>query len=150
VPSLARGRPPEGERSPGASGGRSAELADRACPTQDLFNARVKAQHPVHASEAALREQNQELHRYLNDMLAERDEYKQAADALARALNVPTTQNDELRRRASRARVHRATTTRLVTTSAGCRLGPHAAGLTSPAESSVYRRSHSAVKPSRT
>jgi hypothetical protein len=37
-------------------------------------------------------------------MRAERDEYKQAADALARALNVLTTENDELRRRASRAR----------------------------------------------
>jgi hypothetical protein len=37
-------------------------------------------------------------------MRAERDEYKQAADALARALNVLTTENEELRRRASRAR----------------------------------------------
>jgi hypothetical protein len=37
-------------------------------------------------------------------MRAERDEYKQAADALARALNVLTTENDELRRRASRSR----------------------------------------------
>jgi len=37
-------------------------------------------------------------------MRAERDEYKQAADALARALNVLTAENDELRRRASRAR----------------------------------------------
>ena len=36
-------------------------------------------------------------------MRAERDEYKQAADALARALNVLTAENDELRRRASRA-----------------------------------------------
>jgi hypothetical protein len=37
-------------------------------------------------------------------MRAERDEYKQAADALARALNVLTAENDELRRRASRPR----------------------------------------------
>jgi hypothetical protein len=42
--------------------------------------------------------------RRLDDMRAERDEYKQAADALARALNVLTIENDELRRRASRAR----------------------------------------------
>jgi hypothetical protein len=37
-------------------------------------------------------------------MRAERDEYKQAADALTRALNVLTAENDELRRRASRPR----------------------------------------------
>jgi len=36
-------------------------------------------------------------------MRAERDEYKQAADALARALNVLTIENDELRRKANRA-----------------------------------------------
>ena len=71
---------------------------------KDLFNARVKAQHSVPASETALRKQNQELRRKLDDMRAERDEYKQAADALARALNVLTTENDELRRRASRPR----------------------------------------------
>jgi hypothetical protein len=71
---------------------------------KDLFNARVKAQHSVPASEAALRGQNEELRRKLDDMRAERDEYKQAADALARALNVLTTENDELPRRASRPR----------------------------------------------
>ena len=71
---------------------------------KDLFNARVKAQHSVPASETAPREQNAELRRKLDDMRAERDEYKQAADALARALNVLTTENDELRRRANRAR----------------------------------------------
>jgi predicted RNase H-like nuclease (RuvC/YqgF family) len=51
---------------------------------------------------AALREQNAELRRKLDDMRAERDVYKQAADALARALKVLTIENDELRRRASR------------------------------------------------
>ena len=71
---------------------------------KDLFDARVKAQHSVTASEAALRDQNGELRRKLDDMRAERDEYKQAADALARALNVLTTDNDELRRRANRTR----------------------------------------------
>ena len=71
---------------------------------KDLFNARVKAQHSVPAGETALREQNAELRRKLDDMRAERDEYKQAADALARALNVLTTENDELRRQANRAR----------------------------------------------
>jgi hypothetical protein len=79
-------------------------LTHRHTDLKDLFNARVKAQHSVPASEAALREQNEELHRKLDDMRAERDVYKQAADALARALNVLTTENDELRRRASRAR----------------------------------------------
>jgi len=71
---------------------------------KDLFNARVKAQHSVPASETALREQNDELRRKLDDLRAERDEYKQAADALARALNVLTAENDELRRRVSPAR----------------------------------------------
>jgi hypothetical protein len=71
---------------------------------KDLFNARVKAQNSVPSSETALRDQNDELRHKLGDMRAERDEYKQAADALARALNVLTTENDELRRRANRAR----------------------------------------------
>jgi chromosome segregation ATPase len=66
---------------------------------KDQFNARAKAQHSVPASETALREQIEELRPKLDDMLAE---YKQAADALARA--VLTTGNDELRRRASRVR----------------------------------------------
>ena len=69
---------------------------------KDLFNARVKAQHAVPASETALREQIADLRRKLDDMRAERDEYKQAADALARALNVLTIENDELRRKANR------------------------------------------------
>jgi chromosome segregation ATPase len=69
---------------------------------KDRFYARVKAQDSVPASETALREQNNELRRKLDDMRAERDEYKQAADALARALNVVTIENDELRRKASR------------------------------------------------
>ena len=71
---------------------------------KDLFNARVKAQHSVPASENALREQNAELRRKLDDMRAERDEYKHAADALVRALNVLTAENEELRRQASRPR----------------------------------------------
>jgi hypothetical protein len=50
---------------------------------KDLFNARVKAQHSVSASETALREQNAELRRKLDDMHAERGENKQAADPLA-------------------------------------------------------------------
>ena len=70
---------------------------------KDRFYARVKAQNFVPASETALREQNAELRRKLDDMRAERDEYKQAADALARALNVLTIGNDELRRKANRA-----------------------------------------------
>ena len=71
---------------------------------KDLFNARVKGQRSVPASEAALRGQNEELRSKLDEMRTERDEYKQAADALARALNVLTTENEELRSRASRAR----------------------------------------------
>jgi hypothetical protein len=58
--------------------------------------------HSAPASEVALRDQNTELRRRLDDMRAERDEYKQAADALARALNVLTIENDELRRKTSR------------------------------------------------
>lgn len=69
---------------------------------KDRFYARIKAQQSVPASEIALREQNADLRRKLDDMRAERDEYKQAADALARALNVLTIENDELRRKTSR------------------------------------------------
>jgi hypothetical protein len=69
---------------------------------KDRFYARIKAQQSVPAGEIALREQNAELRRKLDDMRAERDEYKQAADALTRALNVVTIENDELRRKTTR------------------------------------------------
>jgi len=69
---------------------------------KDRFYARVKAQHDIPASEIALREQNADLHRKLDELRAERDEYKHAADALARALNLLTLENDSLRREARR------------------------------------------------
>jgi hypothetical protein len=119
---------------------------------KDLFNARVRAQDSVPASETALREQNTEPLRKLDDMRAERDEYKQAADALARALNVLTTENDELRRRASPAREFTGPRplAQLRPAPADCWPNPDSDGLTSPAESSVHRRSHSAIKLIRT
>jgi hypothetical protein len=46
---------------------------------KDLFYARIKAQQSVPASEIALREQNDQLRRKLDDVRAERDEYRQAA-----------------------------------------------------------------------
>jgi hypothetical protein len=69
---------------------------------KDRFYARIKAQHSVPASETKLRDQIADLRRKLYDIRAERDEYKQAADALARALNVLTVENDELHRKANR------------------------------------------------
>ena len=66
---------------------------------KDLFYARVKAQDRVPASETVLREQIADLRRRLDDMRGERDEYKQAAQALA--LNVLTTENDTPASRAS-------------------------------------------------
>jgi hypothetical protein len=68
---------------------------------KDRFYARVKAQDCVPASETALRAQIADLRRKLDDMRGERDEYKQAAQSLARALNVLTTENDTLRSQAS-------------------------------------------------
>lgn len=64
---------------------------------RDLFYARVKARDGATPNEAALREQNSELRRRLDTLRAERDEYKQAAEALARALNVQTIENGALR-----------------------------------------------------
>ncbi len=72
---------------------------------RDRFYARVRAQDSVPVSETALREQIADLRRRLADLRCERDEYKQAADALARALNVVTTENDALRSQASRPRI---------------------------------------------
>jgi hypothetical protein len=77
-------------------------LTHRHIDLKSRFNARVKAQHAIPASEIALREENSELRRKLDDMRAERDEYKQAADALARALNVLTIESDRLRRESGR------------------------------------------------
>jgi chromosome segregation ATPase len=69
---------------------------------KDRFYARVRAQDNVPASETALREQIADLRRRLADLRCERDEYKQAADALARALNVLAIENDTLRGLAGR------------------------------------------------
>jgi chromosome segregation ATPase len=71
---------------------------------KDRFYAKVKAQDSVPASETALREQIANLRRKLDDMRGERDEYKQAAQALARALNVLTNEHDALRGQATRLR----------------------------------------------
>jgi chromosome segregation ATPase len=71
---------------------------------KDRFYARVKAQVSVPASETTLRDEVASLLRKLDDTRAERDEYKQAADALARALNVLTTENDTIRREMARLR----------------------------------------------
>lgn len=51
-----------------------------------------------------LRGQNTGLRRKLDGMRAERDEYKRAADALARALNLLTIENGTLRRQIDRMR----------------------------------------------
>ena len=77
-------------------------LTHRHTDLKDRFYARVKAQNAVPASETALREQIIDLRRKVAGMRAERDEYKQAADALARALNVLTAENDALRCQVSR------------------------------------------------
>jgi hypothetical protein len=68
---------------------------------KESFYARIRAQGSVPASETALREQLADLRRKLDDLRSERDEYKLAAQALARALNVLTAENDTLRRQAS-------------------------------------------------
>jgi hypothetical protein len=64
---------------------------------KDRFYARARAQDSVPASEAALREQIADLRSKLDDMRGERDEYKYAAQALARALNILTIENDTRR-----------------------------------------------------
>ena len=69
---------------------------------KDRFYARARAQDSVPASETALREQIADLRRKLDDLRGERDEYKQAAQALARALNVLTIENDTFRGQAGR------------------------------------------------
>jgi hypothetical protein len=71
---------------------------------RDRFYARVKAHNGVTANHAALHQQNAELRRRLDQMRGERDEYRQAADALARALNILTVENDTLRRQVSHLR----------------------------------------------
>ena len=86
---------PQRRRPPARPAGQA--LTVRHTDLRDLFYARVKAHNGATANEAALREQNGELRRRLDNLRAERDEYKQATDALARALNVQTIENDELR-----------------------------------------------------
>jgi chromosome segregation ATPase len=70
----------------------------------DRFYAKARAQDSIPASETALREQIASLRRQLDHMRGERDEYKHAAQALARALSVLTTENDSLRSQVGRPR----------------------------------------------
>jgi hypothetical protein len=70
---------------PAEAGVKRHVLSHRHTDLKDRFNARVKARYAIPASETALREQNDQLRCKLDDMCAERDEYKHAADALARA-----------------------------------------------------------------
>ena len=118
---------------------------------KDLFNARVRAQDSVPARETVLHEQNAgatpQARRH-----ARRTRRVQAGRRRAR----PRPQRPDHGERGTTppgqpgARIHRAATARLVTAPAGCWPNPDSDGLTSPAESSVHRRSHSAIKPSRT
>jgi uncharacterized coiled-coil DUF342 family protein len=71
---------------------------------RDRFNAKVKAQHAVPAVDAAVREEITGLCGKLDELRRERDEYKHAAEALARALNVLASENDTLRSQLSRPR----------------------------------------------
>jgi hypothetical protein len=64
----------------------------------------VKAHNGITASQAALHAQNAELRRRLDNMRSERDEYEQAADALARTLNLMTIENETFRRQVSHLR----------------------------------------------
>jgi len=68
---------------------------------RDRLYARVRAHEGVAGNQIAALEQVERLRAVLDKMRAERDEYKRAADALARALNLPTIENDTLRRRPS-------------------------------------------------
>lgn len=54
------------------------------------------------ASRSLAAEDRPDVSRELDDMRAGRDEYKQAADALARVPNISAIENDELRRKAGR------------------------------------------------
>ena len=111
---------------------------------RDRFNARVKAQNTIPASETALRQQNDELRRKLDGMRAERDEYKQAADALARALNVLVIENDELHCKTNRTgQPMEAKTADLVTPD--CKSTPSSTN--SPRRCSPNRRPTASLQP---
>lgn len=69
---------------------------------RDRFYARVKARTQPPAQRTADTDAQGELRRQLGVVRAERDSYRNAADALARALNVLTIENDALRRRLAR------------------------------------------------
>jgi chromosome segregation ATPase len=69
---------------------------------KDRFYARAQAQDSIPASETALQEQITDLRRKLDDVRGERDEYRLAAQALARALNVLMIENETLRGQANR------------------------------------------------
>jgi molybdopterin converting factor small subunit len=71
---------------------------------KDLFYAQVKAQSGVPDRERKLREEIDALKAKVESLRAERDDYRVASEVFARAMNVLTVENNNLRKELAKAR----------------------------------------------
>jgi len=91
------------------AGLRRNKLTHKHTDLRDLFYAEVKARNGIPASEIKLREQITALKARIESLRQERDDYRAATEAFARAINALTVENDTLRKELDKRRSPRVT-----------------------------------------
>ena len=91
------------------AGLRRNKLTHKHTDLRDLFYAEVKARNGIPASEIKLREQITALKARIESLRRERDDYRAATEAFARAINALTVENDTLRKELDKRRSPRVT-----------------------------------------
>jgi chromosome segregation ATPase len=92
------------------AGLRRNKLTHKHTDLKDLFYAGAKARNGIPASEIKLREQITALETRIAGLRQERDDYRAATEAFARAINALTVENDTLRKELEKHRSSRVTT----------------------------------------
>ncbi|MEU9840692.1 hypothetical protein AB0C69_15870 [Actinomadura sp. NPDC048032] len=73
------------------------KLTHKHTDLKDLFYAEVRARDGIPDGERKLREELAVLRAQIQDLCQERDDYRRASEVFARAINVLTIENDQLR-----------------------------------------------------
>jgi hypothetical protein len=92
------------------AGLRRNKLTHKHTDLKELFYAEVKARNGIPANEVKLREQITALKTRIESLRQERDDYRAATEAFARAINVLTAENDNLRKELDKRQSSRVTT----------------------------------------
>ncbi len=85
------------------------KLTHKHTDLKDLFYAEVKARGGIPDNELKLREEVAALKARVEDLREERDGYRTASEVYARAINVLTVENDQLRKQLNKRRSSKVT-----------------------------------------